>query len=124
VSDDLVRWERRGVILDRGAPGAFDSAGAAGLSVLGEGELFADTSHIASAALVALLLRQRPAGYEAGFGSIGLAWTDDFVTWRRHEGIRSSRRGRRAWEKGRSTSRSSSAPPTAASRSSTTPRMS
>ncbi|MGQ9590590.1 MAG: penicillin acylase family protein [Planctomycetota bacterium] len=40
ASDDLIRWERLGAVLEKGPAGAFDSHGAAGLSILGDDELF------------------------------------------------------------------------------------
>jgi len=101
-SDDLIRWKREGMILDRGKPGAFDAHGAAGLSILGNNELFSahEPYRVRGRYWLSYYGNDAP-GYEAGYGSIGLASSRDLKNWTRFEKnpILSPRDGG-AWEKG------------------------
>ncbi len=82
VSDDLVHWEKLGVILDRGPTGSVTEFNIALTSILcdndlrGSGELkkidgrFVGTYHAYPA-----------SGYEAGPAVIGLCYSDDLRSW-------------------------------------------
>lgn len=102
ASDDLIRWERLGAVLEKGPAGAFDSHGAAGLSILGDDELFSghEPYRVRGRYWLSYYGNDAP-GYEAGCGSVGLAWSLDLRAWTRFEGnpILAPGDGE-AWEKG------------------------
>jgi predicted GH43/DUF377 family glycosyl hydrolase len=102
TSDDLIHWERRGCILDKGPQGAFDAHGAAGLSILGDGELLGghEPHRVRGKYWLSYYGNDEP-GYEAGYGSIGLAASADLTAWARFEKnpILSPKDGA-SWEKG------------------------
>ena len=84
VSENLIDFERRGMILDWGKPREFDAHGAAGVWILRKNDLFS-------------LPKPRKwrgfywmtyvgfgyKGYEAGPGAIGLAYSRDLIHWKR-----------------------------------------
>ncbi|MBN1417870.1 MAG: penicillin acylase family protein, partial [Planctomycetes bacterium] len=87
ASDDLIAWERLGPILGRGPAGTFDDAGAAGLSILGLRDLRGGHDPVLHRGRYWLTYygNDEP-GYEAGYGSLGLATSRDLRTWERFEG--------------------------------------
>ena len=101
-STDLVRWEKEGLILDRGPQGSTTEFNVALTWILRENDLFGEG-------------RLRPvndrylgtyhsyplAGYETGPAVIGLAWSNDFRKWKLKEPcLRASDAGAGDWERG------------------------
>jgi hypothetical protein len=86
VSDDLVQWEYRGLVMGYGAPGAYDHGG-----VTFGGALFESYDVKAPRLLkrwqdkywVLYGCYPRQGGYELRPGAEGLAWSDDGVRWHR-----------------------------------------
>jgi predicted GH43/DUF377 family glycosyl hydrolase len=75
VSDDLVRWEKRGVILDVGENGVWDSGGLSAPFPFRNGDewlLF----HVGFS----------EKGYEVGRSGIGIARSKDLVHWKKDPG--------------------------------------
>ncbi|MGB6034594.1 MAG: hypothetical protein WBH55_17340, partial [Bacteroidota bacterium] len=89
VSDDLVRWEPRGLVMGYGEPGAFDRGG-----VVLVGPLYETVDLHAAPQLrrwrdkfwVLYGCYPKQGGYELGDGAQGLAWSEDGLSW-----VRSSR---------------------------------
>ena len=78
VSDDLVNWEKRGVILKRGANRDWDKVGMAGTGLLMENDLFGPRKLKKAFGKYWMVYHSYPrTGYEAGAAEIGLAWTED-----------------------------------------------
>jgi len=103
VSDDLLHWEGRGLLMSYGEPGTFDRGG-----VVFTGALFDSVS----VDRVPRLGRWRDrywvlygcypeqGGYELGHGGQGLAWSQDGMSWHRASRTRPvlSVDGGAAWE--------------------------
>lgn len=86
MSEDLVNFERFGVILDWGRPGDFDAYGAAGLWILRENNLFGLPKLRKWLGLYWMAyLGFGYKGYEAGPGAIGLAYSQDLIHWERFD---------------------------------------
>ena len=78
VSDDLVNWEKKGVVLKRGANRAWDRVGMAGTGLLMENDLFGPRKLKKAFGKYWMVYHSYPrTGYEAGAAEIGLAWTED-----------------------------------------------
>ena len=103
VSDDLVHWEKRGVMLRRGANRAWDRVGMAATTVLMDKDLYGGNRLRKWHGRYWLMYHSYPGeGYEAGSAEVGLAWTEDenLMDWRfAGEPVFSWRDGA-AWEKG------------------------
>lgn len=73
VSDDLLRWEKRGLVVDAGAPGSWNAGGVSAPCLVHDGAqwwLFHDGFP--------------EPGYEQGRSGIGAVTSTDFVTWHPH----------------------------------------
>ena len=103
VSDDLVSWERLGVVLARGANRPWDSVGMAATAVLMDNSLRGGNELLKWNGKYWLMYHSYPdKGYEAGSAEVGLAYTDDesLLKWTFvGEPVFSWREGAR-WERG------------------------
>ncbi len=85
-SDDLLHWEKLGVILRRGEGSGWDSANAAGTWLLCENDLDCPRTLRKWEGKYWLAYHSYPGeGYESGQARFGLAWTQDesLMTWHR-----------------------------------------
>ena len=103
VSDDLLHWEKKGVILKRNSHSRWDSQGMAGTSVLMERDLYGGNKLKKYKNKYWMVYHAYPgAGYEAGSAQVGLAWTQDenLLDWHFYgEPVLSYKDGA-DWEKG------------------------
>ena len=82
VSSDLLHWERRGLILDHGGPGSFDSNGAALVTVLSKVDIYGARTPIQyEGKYWGMYTGFDVKGFEAGRGSIGLVYSEDLEHW-------------------------------------------
>ena len=78
VSDDMVNWEKLGVILSRGANQDWDKVGMACTTLLTDCDLYGGNRLLKWQDRYWLMYHSYPrAGYEAGSAEVGLAWTQD-----------------------------------------------
>ena len=86
VSDDLIHWDKRAVVLPREDHVGWDSVGAAGNWIVKENELFGLPSLKKIDRKYWMIYHSYPeVGYEEGPAQLGLAWTEDeeLVNWHR-----------------------------------------
>jgi len=86
VSDDLLHWEHKGVILSRDGEGSWDSGNAAGTWILRDNDMHGTGALKKWNNKYWLCYHAYPGeGYEVGPGKIGLAWTEDenLLQWHR-----------------------------------------
>ena len=103
VSDDLVHWEKLGVILGRGANRDWDKVGMAATTILMEKDLFGGNRLIKWKGKYWMLYHSYPGeGYEAGSAEIGLCWTEDenLLDWHFYDEPVFSYKDGAPWEKG------------------------
>jgi predicted GH43/DUF377 family glycosyl hydrolase len=81
-SDDLVNWEKSGMVIDRGEPGSVTEYNVAMTSIIRDNHLFGggDLKKIVGR-YVGTYHAYPGAGYEVGPGVIGLCFSDDLVHW-------------------------------------------
>lgn len=104
VSDDLIAWTKRGIILKRADNVGWDRVGAAGVSMLRASNLLNAPPELKKVdGKYWMVYHSYPnEGYEAGSACIGLAWCDDetLMHWHRlPEPVLSWKDGA-DWEKG------------------------
>lgn len=103
VSDDLLNWEKKGVILRRNSHSSWDDHGMAATGVLMEKDLFGGNKLKKYNDKYWLVYHAYPNnGYEAGSAEIGLAWTEDenLLDWHFYGDPVFSYKGGADWEKG------------------------
>lgn len=103
ASDDLLHWDKLGVILRRGSHKDWDNVGMAATSILMENDLFGQRRLKKAFGKYWLLYHSYPnTGYEAGAAEIGLAWTEDesLMDWHCLDEPVLSWRDGDAWEHG------------------------
>jgi predicted GH43/DUF377 family glycosyl hydrolase len=105
VSDDLLHWEKKGVILGRGADTAgWDGVGCAASSLLRQGnDLYALPRLKKVDGKYFMIYHAYPGyGYETGPAEMGLAWCEDEDLMRWHRSARPvfSWRDAQPWERG------------------------
>lgn len=101
-SDNLVRWIKEGVILDRGPAGSVTEFNVALTWILRDNDLFGSGTlrKIGGRYLGTYHAYPKP-GYETGPAVIGLCWSDDYRHWELEEPILSaSDEGAGNWERG------------------------
>lgn len=77
-SDDLVRWDKLGVMLPRGCHAEWDKVGMACTTLLTDNDLYGEHRLKKYAGKYWLMYHSYPKpGYESGSAEIGLAWTED-----------------------------------------------
>ncbi len=101
-STDLVRWEKEGMILDRGEAGSVTEFNAALTWIVRENDLFGDGKLKKFDARYLGTYHAYPqAGYETGPAAIGLCSSADFRKWRvKDPFLRASDPDAGAWERG------------------------
>ena len=78
VSDDLLHWEKKGVVLDAGSGRAWDNSGRAISSLLCDIDLYGNRELIKYDGKYWMFYHAYPGvGYEVGAAANGLAWTTD-----------------------------------------------
>ena len=103
VSDDLVHWEKKGVILKRGGNQEWDKVGMAATAILMDKDLYGGNKIKKWNGRYWMLYHSYPGeGYEAGSAEIGLCWTEDesLMNWHFFEKPVFSYRDGAPWEKG------------------------
>lgn len=103
VSDDLLHWEKKGVILKRNSHLDWDRQGMAGTSVLMERDLYRGNKLKKYKDKYWMVYHAYPgAGYEAGSAEVGLAWTQDenLLDWHFYGEPVFSYKDGADWEKG------------------------
>jgi predicted GH43/DUF377 family glycosyl hydrolase len=104
TSDDLIHWEKKGLILERDNLGRWDSVGAAGTSILRDTNDFNELPTLKKVnGKYWMAYHSYPSyGYETGPAEIGLAWCDDedLMDWHRLEQPVFSWRDGQDWDKG------------------------
>lgn len=77
-SDDLINWEKLGVMLPRGCNRDWDKVGMACTSILMENDLFGPRKLKKYNGKYWIMYHSYPGeGYESGSAEIGIAWTED-----------------------------------------------
>lgn len=102
-SDDLINWEKKGVILPRGCNRDWDKVGMACTSILMENDLFGHRTLKKYEGKYWMMYHSYPGeGYESGSAQIGLAWTEDesLMTWNFYDSPVYSWKDGADWEKG------------------------
>jgi predicted GH43/DUF377 family glycosyl hydrolase len=100
VSDDLVNWERQGVILARDPNDPVTRYNVAAASILRENELYSQGRLLKVDGRYVCAWHAYPnAGYEQGAAVIGLAFSTDLKTWHREAPILRPEDGAE-WERG------------------------
>jgi len=100
VSDDLIRWERQGVMLARDPSDPVTRYNVAAASILRETELYSPGRLIKVGGRYVCAWHAYPsAGYEQGAAVIGLAFSTDLKTWHRGPPILRPEEGAE-WERG------------------------
>jgi predicted GH43/DUF377 family glycosyl hydrolase len=100
VSDDLVNWERRGLMLARDPADPVTRYNVAAASILRENELYAPGRLLKVDGRYVCAWHAYPsAGYEEGPAVIGLAFSTDLKTWHREPPILFPQDGAE-WERG------------------------
>ncbi len=104
VSDDLLHWKHKGVILARGSEERWDKVGAAATWIIKESNEFKALPTLKKVdGKYWLVYHSYPEiGYEAGPAEIGLAWCEDedLLTWHRLEQPVFSWKDGEEWEAG------------------------
>ena len=78
VSDDLLHWEKKGIVLDRGSANPWDTNGRAISSLLADVDLYGSRELIKRDGKYWMFYHAYPGkGYETGAAANGLAWTTD-----------------------------------------------
>lgn len=81
-SDDLIHWQKEGVLLGRGPKGSVTEYNAALTSILRDNELFGPgTLKRVNGRFVGTYHAYPQPGYETGAAVIGLCFSDDFRVW-------------------------------------------
>jgi len=85
-SADLLHWEKRGLLIDRGPAGSPTEFNVALSTILREPDLFGrgDLVRVNGRFLGVYQAYPEP-GYENGVGYLGLAWSDDLRNWQLDE---------------------------------------
>lgn len=84
VSDDLVNWERKGVVLARDPSDPVTRYNISSASILRENDLWSPGRLTkVNGRYLAAWHAYPNAGYEDGAAVIGLAWSDDLIHWER-----------------------------------------
>lgn len=100
VSDDLINWERQGIMLARDPDDPVTRYNVAAASILRENELYSPGRLIEVGGKYVCAWHAYPsAGYEQGAAVIGLAFSTDLKTWRRGAPILRPEDGA-DWERG------------------------
>lgn len=101
-STDLVRWEKEGLILDRGPAGSVTEFNAALTWILRDPDLFGEgTLEKIDDRYLGTYHAYPQAGYETGPAAIGLCWSSDFRKWRiKDPFLRASDPDAGTWERG------------------------
>lgn len=100
VSDDLVHWERRGLLLARDPSDPVTRYNVAAASILRQNDLHSPGRLLRVAGEYVCAWHAYPsAGYEEGPATIGLAFSRDLKTWRRTAPILRAQDGA-DWERG------------------------
>lgn len=100
VSDDLVSWERRGVVLARDPADPVTRYNISSASILRENDLHSPGRLIkVNGRYLAAWHAYPQPGYEEGAAVIGLAWSDDLIHWERTAPILRPEDGA-DWERG------------------------
>jgi predicted GH43/DUF377 family glycosyl hydrolase len=102
VSDDLLHWEKEGMLFADKTPGRWDSVGIAGIWMLREQELFARPILQKYKDKYWMVYHSYPEeGYEQGPANIGLAYTTDenLMEWNRLDMPILSWKDGAAWER-------------------------
>lgn len=100
VSDDLVHWERQGLMLARDSSDPVTRFNVASASILRENELYSPGRPIKVNGRYVCAWHAYPsAGYEEGPAVIGLAFSTDLKTWHREPPILRAEDGAE-WERG------------------------
>jgi predicted GH43/DUF377 family glycosyl hydrolase len=86
VSSDLVTWKKQGIILDWGRGSAFDSCGAAATWILRDNAFVNPVPLTYEGKYWMTYYGNNDVGLEAGVGHIGMAFSDDLLTWHKYEG--------------------------------------
>ena len=103
VSDDLVNWEKLGVILKRGSHKAWDQVGMAATTILMDHDLYGGNRIKKWNGRYWMLYHSYPnVGYEAGSAEIGLCWSEDenLLEWHCYDEPVFSWRDGADWERG------------------------
>jgi predicted GH43/DUF377 family glycosyl hydrolase len=104
VSNDLLHWQLKGLVLPRDAHVGWDRAGAAGTWILKESNNLVDIPVLKKVdGRYWMLYHSYPGqGYEVGAAEMGLAWTEDesLLDWHRLDKPVFSWRDGEDWEKG------------------------
>ena len=99
-SDDLVSWEREGIMLARDLADPVTRYNVAAASILRENELYSPGRLIKVGGRYVCAWHAYPsAGYEQGAAVIGLAYSTDLKTWHREAPILHAQDGAE-WERG------------------------
>ena len=78
VSDDLIHWQKKGVILPRTGSDSWDGVGKAATTVLMDNDLYSGNRIKKWNGKYWLMYHSYPGtGYESGAAEFGLAWTED-----------------------------------------------
>lgn len=78
VSDDLLHWEKKGVVLDAGSKNLWDTNGRAISSLLCDVDIYGNRNLLKHDGKYWMVYHAYPgAGYEVGAAVNGLAWTTD-----------------------------------------------
>ncbi len=101
-SKDLVKWEKEGLILDRGPAGSPTEFNAALSWIVRDNDLFGEgTLKKFNGKFVGTYHAYPRPGYETGPAAIGIAYSKDFHTWNLKEpSLRASDEGAGDWERG------------------------
>lgn len=102
-SDDLIHWEKVGVMLPRGCHADWDKVGMACTTLLMENDLYGERKLKKYNGKYWMMYHSYPGeGYEAGSAEIGLAWTEDenLMKWEFAEEPVYSWRGGAPFERG------------------------
>ena len=102
-SDDLLHWEKVGIMLPRGCHKAWDKVGMACTTLLMENDLYGRRALKKVDGKYWMMYHSYPGeGYESGSAEIGLAWTDDesLMHWEFADDPVYSWRDGAAWEHG------------------------
>ena len=103
VSDDLIHWNEKAVILPRGSARGWDQVGMGGTALLMDNDLFGPRTLKKHDHKYWMMYHAYPAlGYESGAAEIGLCWTEDeqLLDWHFHGPPVFSWRDGADWERG------------------------
>lgn len=99
-SDDLLHWQKEGMIIDRGPAGSTTEHNVALTSILRDNELFGTGElRLMDGMYIGTYHAYPNAGYEEGAAVIGLCFSKDLRQWEMGEPILTSNEGG-AWENG------------------------